>query len=132
MKQPGQSAHVPSLIDVQLAFAQWRKTRTVRGPTPHRLRRLAVGLLEKHRAVAVYKALDLNAATLKQWEKPHSDAASKGNESEDFIALPTGSLANQAPHCVSIALPNGVQVRVQGAYTLSELLLAASELSANA
>ena len=132
MKQPEPSTHVPSLIDVQLAFAQWRKMRTVRGPTPNRLRTLAVALLEQHRAVAIYKALDLNAATLKQWVKQHSDVSGSADEPEDFIALPIDTFAQKESCQLSIALPNGVHVRVQGAYTLSQLLIAASELSANA
>ena len=113
MKKTEGVSHTPSLIDVQLAFAQWRKTRTVRGPTPERLRKLAVAQMEHHRAAAVYKALDLNAATLKQWAEQFKDIApNERDASQDFIALSSDVPSTKTPCQLSLTLPNGVQLKV--------------------
>ena len=138
MKQIDPPEPSPSLIDVQLAFAHWRKTRTVRGSTPERLRVLAADLLTQHNAASVCSSLGVNSTALKQWatlvadaDEPVADQRAAG-----FITLPLvdeqAQHAEPEPCALIINLPNGVQVHAQGEYTLSQVFVAVSELSANA
>jgi len=127
-----------SLIDVQLAFAHWRKSRTVRGSTPKRLRVLAADLLTQHNASSVCEALGINSTALKQWASHAGDAIEPVAEQRaaGFITLPVvdeqAQHAEPEPCALIINLPNGVQVHAQGGYTLSQVFTAVSELSANA
>ena len=130
----------PTLIDVQLAFAHWRKNRTLRGSTPNRLRVLAADLLKHHNAASICEALGVNSTTLKQWAARNADANEPvaGQPPAGFIALPQVDeqvprpVPEPDPFALIINLPNGVQIHAQGAYTLSEVFTAVSELSVSA
>ena len=61
------SQSVPSLSDVEHAFAIWRRERQSHEPTPLALRRQAVALLETHRPSFIYKPLGIPSSTLKRW-----------------------------------------------------------------
>ena len=132
MIQIDSPAPTPSLIDVQLAFAHWRKTRTVRGSTPERLRSLAVDLLSQHNHVAVCEALGVNATALKQWAQQVGGTPGRDDSPADFVMLPIDDEQRLRPEQspMTINLPNGIQVCAQGSYTLTQLFTAASELSA--
>ena len=135
MKQIDTPEPSPSLIDVQLTFAHWRKTRTMRGLTPARLRRLAVDLLQRYRAVAICEALGVNAVALKQWAKLVIDEPdTEERPAAGFVMLTPDEepVQHSEPCTVIINLPNGVQVHAHGAYTLSQVFAAASELRVNA
>ena len=106
----------------------------MRGLTPARLRRLAVDLLQRHRAVAICEALGVNAVALKQWAKLVIDEPDTEERPAGFVMLAPGdeSVQHGEPCTVIINLPNGMQVHAHGAYTLSQVFAAASELRANA
>lgn len=127
------AAHEPSLVEVQLAYEQWRSTRTVRGATPVRLRAMAARLLSTHSPAAVCDALGVNATALKQWaeqtlaEHPHGPVT-------DFVSV---SLPDELQHPAIIHndsnpfiihLPNGVQVSVAGSCNLASVLAEANAL----
>lgn len=119
----------PCLVDVQLAFTHWRKSRTVRGSTPQRLRELALQLLASHSRAEVCKALAINSAALTLWSGGMTQRTTV--VPSDFVALsvPSANQSQQADNqrCqFSITLPNGVQVNTQGEHTLAEVLNAAS------
>lgn len=138
MKQIDPPGTSPSLIDVQLAFAHWRQNRTLRGSTPRRLRVLAADLLTHHNAASICEALGVNSTALKQWATLAADADEPvaGRPPAGFITLPQVDeqvqLAVTEACALIINLPNGVQVHAQGAYTLSQVFTAVSELSASA
>ena len=133
MKQIDPLGPSPSLIDVQLAFAHWRKTRSIRGSTPRRLRVLAANLLKQHNAMIICKALGVNSTALKQWALLIEDKSDTKQISAGFITLPLdGEPAQHAEPCsLTIRLPNGVQVCAHGQYTLAQVFAAASELGAS-
>ena len=133
MKQINPSGPSPSLIDVQLAFAHWRKTRSVRGSTPRRLRVLAADLLKQHNAMIICEALGVNSTALKQWAVLIEVESDAKQHSAGFITLPLDDEPAQhaEPCTLTIKLPNGVQLCAQGQYTLTQVLAAASELGAS-
>lgn len=127
------AAHDPTLVDVQLAYEQWRSTRTVRGATPVRLRAMAARLLSTHSLGAVCDALGVNATALKQWaeqtvaEHPHGSGT-------DFVTVPLPD-ESEPPAIIHddsdpfiIHLPNGVQVSVAGSCNLANVLAEANAL----
>lgn len=132
-------AHEPALVDVQLAYEQWRSTRTARGATPVRLRTMAARLLSTHSPGAVCDALGVNATALKQWAKQSVSEPEHPHEpGTDFVAV---SLPDEPEHPAIlkedsnpfiIQLPNGVQVSVAGSCNLANVLAAANALGASA
>lgn len=138
MKQSAPLEPSLTLVDVQLAFAHWRQSRAVRGPTPERLQLLAVGLLTDHNASSICSALGINSIALKQWvvrcaDKPES-ARVVEQPAPSFIALAPVEQVHDTDvnsFALLINLPNGVQVQAQGVYTLPQVLSAVSELGAN-
>jgi len=68
--QPNTSPPDLSLVDVQLAFAHWRKTRSGREATPHRLKQMAVRLLATESRASVCKALPLTPLHLNNGRVP--------------------------------------------------------------
>ena len=117
-----------SLVDVQLAFAHWRRTRVARESTPQRLRKLAIGLLSSHSRATVCQSLAINSAALKHWAG--ADAPTTESVPENFIELGVSEArtSNRIPGDFIIQLPNGVQINTQGQHTLVEVLTAASSM----
>ena len=117
-----------SLVDVQLAFAHWRRTRAARESTPQRLKKLAVGLLASHTRASVSHSLAINSSALKHW----ADADVQNTElvSENFIELdvPEPRSSDRAQGDFIIHLTNGVRINTQGQHTLAEVLMAASSM----
>jgi len=120
----------PCLVDVQLAFAHWRESRTKRGPTPERLRTLALQLLPSHSRSDVCKALAINSAALRQWTGGSTERVAAA--SKDFVDLSHSVMAHEGHQVGSnhsqftITLPNGVQVGIQGECSVLDVLSAAS------
>ena len=76
----------------------------------------------------------MNSTALKQWLKLQAGNIDDNDDSPvDFISLPVNNepVHQPQPSHLTINLPNAVQVRAQGVYTLSELLVAAGELGTN-
>ena len=88
--------NLPSLRDVQAAFAHWRASGTPRR-TPPALRAQAVSLLSHHRISEVINALGLDHRRLSRWRRALS-ASEHAVPVNDFIALPMASdLASALP-----------------------------------
>jgi hypothetical protein len=116
-----------SIIDVQLAFEQWRSQRKKRHSTPTNLRTLALLLLDEHAPVVVCKALGINNAALKQWQA----AQTPPPEQTDFVSLPSQSTSrnsNTNPSgTIHITLPNGIHLNLP----CNEMTIALAIRSAN-
>jgi len=84
--QPNTSPPDLSLVDVQLAFAHWRKTRSGREATPHRLKQMAVRLLATESRASVCKALAINTSAFKQWTGAES-AGSAATPRNNMVRL---------------------------------------------
>ena len=130
-----QRTHQPSLVDVQLAYEQWRSTRTVRGATPARLRAMAARLLSDHSPAAVCDALGVNATALKQWAE--QTATEHHRPIADFVPLPVPdepehkTSINDDSNQFIIHLPNGIQVSTHSSCNLAYVLATANALGAN-
>lgn len=133
MSQVEELGDIPSLIDVQLAFEHWRNTRDIRTATPLRLRELAAGLVSRYRQSQICEALGISSTALKLWSGS-STVCKDDNESPTFVTLPIpDKLETHNDYChLTLQLPNGIEIRAQGHYTLSQLLSAASTLGVNA
>ena len=88
--------------------------------------------MEHHRAAVVYKALDLNAAILKQWAGQFEDVApNERDDSQDFIAL-TSDVPSTKTQCqLSLTLRNGVQIKVDGTCIPQSVRIVAASLLEN-
>ena len=133
MSQVEELGDIPSLIDVQLAFEHWRNTRDIRTATPLRLRELAAGLVSRYRQSQICEALGISSTALKLWSGA-STACKDDNQPPTFVTLSVpDKLESHNEHChLTFQLPNGIEIRAQGQYTLSQLLSAASTLGASA
>ena len=124
----------PSLLDVQLAFAHWRKHRShPREATPEHLRHLAIALLSEHSAAQITSALGLGAVALKKWAAQVESSTESGALSVVPLPVPLDESpvelsAGASTH--AIHLPNGVCVSLSAQLPLSQILQAASELGA--
>ena len=132
--QPNTSPPDLSLVDVQLAFAHWRKTRSGREATPHRLKQMAVRLLATESRASVCKALAINTSTFKQWTGADSAgrAATPAAQFVELDSLPEPTVSSElgvaSSAIATITLPNGVEVKTTGTWSLPELLNAANQV----
>ncbi len=78
--------NLPSLEEVQAAFARWRASGQV-WRTPPTLRAQAVGLLTRHRIGEVTKALGVDHQRLSRWRSELSTSR-VAVTAEEFVELP--------------------------------------------
>ena len=127
----------PTLDSVQQAFDDWRATRGRRTRTPVGLQRRAVALRETYRASHICSALKINDTALKRWagELSHNPSLSCLAPAA-LVELPTQTMlcdASATDSCthltnsVSIDLGDAIQLRVQGHFTLEQILSAAHQ-----
>ena len=123
----------PTLESVQQAFDEWRATRGKRTRTPVPLQRRAVALRDVYPASHICSALRINDTALKRWASELSPIPPPlPAPSSQLIELPISSLSSDvadastsSAHSISIDLGDAIQLRVQGCFTLEQILCAA-------
>ena len=111
--------NLPSLRDVQAAFAHWRASGRPRR-TPPALRAQAVSLLARHRISEVMTALGLDHRRLSRWGRALS-ASEPPVGVTDFIELPAVAMEKAtltAPPVAALTLtrqaPDGSAISISG------------------
>lgn len=135
---------VDLLEEARQRFDHWRAGRSGKARTPEDLRRLAVSLLEYHRAFHICRALGINATALKRWSADKckgADSPEKLNQMPAFVpldateALPTsrglGTPKTPASR-LTLELPGYIRVHCDSVNCASELLEALGVRSAMA
>ena len=90
------------LVEVQAAFAEWRRNRTGQR-VPLALRQQAVALLADHRISEVIATLRVDHRALTRWRRELSELT-PGSLAGEFIDLPAGPIVEAAASPAGIAL----------------------------
>lgn len=124
----------PTLASVQQAFDHWRATRGKRARTPISLRRRAVALRDSYPASHICAALKINDTALKRWanQTPLPSPLVPCSQQAVLVELPAEpSVSTQADSqahpmsSISIDLGDAVELRIDGCFTLEQILDAA-------
>jgi len=123
----------PTLASVQQAFDHWRATRGKRARTPISLRRRAVALRDSYPASHICAALKINDTALKRWanQTPLPSPLVPASQQAVLVELPSEpSVCAQADSqsctsLISIDLGDAIELRIDGGFTLEQILDAA-------
>lgn len=121
----------PTLESVRQAFDDWRATRGKRTRTPIGLQRRAAALVDTYPPSHICRALKINDTALKRWRhetQPLPPLSPAPLAALVELPIEPQSAAEHAGNCrgatglISIELDDGMQLHVNGSFTLEQIL----------